>query len=84
VAPFPLWTSILKTLVNMQELHERLYPLSSMDNIKDAAAANWCENASALTKLPWRYVKVPQKGFEVLQPSRFADLAALAPTQGHF
>ena len=47
---------------------------------KDAAAANWCENASALTKIPWRYVKVPQKGFEVLQPKHFADLAALNPT----
>ncbi len=46
---------------------------------KDAAAANWCENASKLTKIPWRYVKVPQKGFEVLQPKHFADLAALAP-----
>ena len=47
---------------------------------KDAAAANWCENASALTKIPWRYVKVPQKGFEVLQPKHFADLEALAPS----
>jgi type III restriction enzyme len=48
---------------------------------KDAAAANWCENASALTKVTWRYVKVPQKGFEVLQPRRFADLAALISVQ---
>jgi type III restriction enzyme len=47
---------------------------------KDAAAANWCENASTLTKIPWRYVKVPQKGFEVLQPKHFADLEALAPS----
>jgi len=46
---------------------------------KDAAAANWCENATTLTKISWRYVKVPQKGFEVLQPKHFADLAALAP-----
>src|ERR1700674_1763498 len=44
---------------------------------KDAAAANWCENASALTRIPWRYLKVPQKGFEVLQPRHLADLAAL-------
>jgi len=44
---------------------------------KDAAAANWCENASGLTGVVWRYVKVPQKGFEVLQPRRLADLAAL-------
>jgi type III restriction enzyme len=48
---------------------------------KDLAAANWCENASALTKTRWKYVKVPQKAFEVLQPARMADLAALgAPT----
>jgi type III restriction enzyme len=47
---------------------------------KDAAAANWCENATTLTKIPWRYVKIPQEGFEVLQPKHFADLAALAPT----
>jgi type III restriction enzyme len=44
---------------------------------KDAAAANWCENASSLTDVPWRYVKVPQKGFEILQPRSFRDLAAL-------
>jgi type III restriction enzyme len=48
---------------------------------KDLAATNWCENASALTKIKWKYVKVPQKGFEVLQPARLGDLAALgAPT----
>ena len=50
---------------------------SSEVSQKDAAAANWCENASALTKVPWRYLKVPQKGFEVLQPRNFSDLAAL-------
>jgi hypothetical protein len=44
---------------------------------KDAAASNWCDNASSLTEVAWRYVKVPQKGFEVLQPRRLADLAAL-------
>ncbi len=48
---------------------------------KDAAAANWCENASNLTEIAWRYVKVPQKGFEVLQPRRLADLAALHPAR---
>jgi type III restriction enzyme len=53
---------------------------SSEVSQKDAAAANWCENATMLTKLPWRYVKVPQKGFEVLQPKHFADLEALAPS----
>jgi hypothetical protein len=46
---------------------------------KDAAAANWCENASALTKAKWSYLKVPQKGFEILQPARLEGLAALRP-----
>ncbi len=45
---------------------------------KDAAAENWCENATTLTGTPWRYRKIPQKGFEVLQPSKLADLAALS------
>jgi len=44
---------------------------------KDIAATNWCENATALTKTQWKYAKIQQKGFEVLQPSRLADLAAL-------
>jgi type III restriction enzyme len=48
---------------------------------KDSAAENWCENASALTGSTWRYLKVPQKGLEVLQPCRLADLMALSPTR---
>jgi type III restriction enzyme len=48
---------------------------------KDAAAANWCENASMLTGVSWRYRKIPQKGFEILQPRRFADLKALEPLE---
>ncbi|PYV83610.1 MAG: hypothetical protein DMG93_07915 [Acidobacteria bacterium] len=46
---------------------------------KDLAARNWCENATALTKTQWRYIKVPQKAFEMLQPSRLEQLQALAP-----
>jgi type III restriction enzyme len=46
---------------------------------KDVAAARWCENATKLTDAKWKYMKVPQKGFEALQPTRLADLAALAP-----
>jgi type III restriction enzyme len=48
---------------------------------KDAAATNWCENASSLTKVAWSYLKVPQKGFEVLQPRHLSDLAALRSQQ---
>lgn len=47
---------------------------------KDVAAVRWCENASKLTDKRWRYVKIPQKEFEALQPSRLADLAALIPS----
>ncbi len=46
---------------------------------KDAAATQWCENATQLTKVQWQYLKIPQKAFEVLQPSRLADLKALIP-----
>jgi len=46
---------------------------------KDAAATQWCENATQLTKTQWQYLKVPQKAFELLQPSRLADLKALQP-----
>jgi len=46
---------------------------------KDAAASRWCENATTLTGTMWRYVKVPQKDYEALRPSRLADLAALQP-----
>lgn len=41
---------------------------------KDRAARLWCGNASQLTASQWGYVKVPQTGFEKLQPTSFADL----------
>jgi type III restriction enzyme len=44
---------------------------------KDAAAARWCETASRLCGTEWKYIKVPQKEFETLQPIRLADLVAL-------
>ncbi len=37
----------------------------------------WCENATLLTGTPWRYLKVPQKEFEKLQPVEFGDLMVL-------
>jgi len=30
-------------------------------------------------KEAWKYIKIPQKDFEVLHPTRLADLAALQP-----
>ena len=44
---------------------------------KDAAAEQWCENATGLTGTKWRYLKVQQKAFETLQPTRFEHLEAL-------
>ncbi|MGH2376964.1 MAG: DEAD/DEAH box helicase family protein [Candidatus Limnocylindria bacterium] len=44
---------------------------------KDRAAAIWCENATMLAGPIWRYVQVPQKEFEKLDPDGFSDLAAL-------
>ena len=44
----------------------------------DRAAELWCENASALTGTVWRFLKVPQKEHERLEPTDFADLAVFA------
>ena len=44
---------------------------------KDVAAVRWCENATKLTGVEWRYIKVPQKEFESLRPTRLSDLLAL-------
>jgi type III restriction enzyme len=44
---------------------------------KDRAAALWCENATDLTDKTWKYLKVPQKEFEKLQPESLADVAVL-------
>ena len=44
---------------------------------KDRAASLWCENASILTGKTWKYLKVPQKEFEKLQPESLAELAVL-------
>jgi type III restriction enzyme len=41
---------------------------------KDDAAERWCENATNLTGTNWHYVKVPQREFDGLQPSKFEDL----------
>ncbi len=42
---------------------------------KDRAARLWCENATRLTGQNWAFVKVPQKGFEELNPTEFCDLS---------
>ncbi|MEO7000501.1 MAG: DEAD/DEAH box helicase family protein [Ktedonobacterales bacterium] len=44
---------------------------------KDQAATLWCENATDLTGMQWRYRKVPQKDFKDLTPVAFSDLSLL-------
>jgi type III restriction enzyme len=44
--------------------------------MKDNAAQNWCETASGLTRVQWKYIKVLQKDFEGLRPGDFGDLVA--------
>ncbi len=44
---------------------------------KDRAARLWCENATMLTGTIWRYLKVPQKEYNRLQPAEFEDLKVL-------
>jgi type III restriction enzyme len=48
---------------------------------KDRAASQWCENATQLSGTRWQYLKVGQKVFETLQPTKLAHLAALSPRQ---
>ncbi|MCS6988978.1 MAG: DEAD/DEAH box helicase family protein [Chloroherpetonaceae bacterium] len=42
--------------------------------LKDNAAMNWRDIATALTGIEWKYVKVLQKEFEELRPDNFAEL----------
>lgn len=42
---------------------------------KDAAAALWCENATQLTGMNWKYQKITQELFESLHPKNLANLA---------
>ena len=46
---------------------------------KDRAATIWAENATLLTGASWSYIKVPQSGFEALQPDLFDDLWHVIP-----
>jgi type III restriction enzyme len=48
---------------------------------KDNAATQWCLSASQLTGTPWKYQKVSQKAFELLQPTELKHLKALEPAK---
>ena len=45
---------------------------------KDEAAQRWCDDATALTGVRWRYLKVPQKQFEQLQAATLSDLTVIS------
>lgn len=47
---------------------------------KDEAAKRWCESATSLTGVDWKYLKVPQKEFEGLHHSTFGDLTEALTT----
>ena len=61
----------------MQRLIETKGMESSEVSQKDAAAENWCENASALTGKIWRSEKFRKRDLKFCNPWHFADLAAL-------
>jgi len=46
---------------------------------KDEAARAWCERATALTGVAWRYQKVMQTTFEQMQPDDLEDLTTEVP-----
>jgi type III restriction enzyme len=46
---------------------------------KDSAAMQWCDNATKLSGAQWEYLKVGQKVFERLQPTKLEHLAAVRP-----
>jgi type III restriction enzyme len=48
---------------------------------KANAATLWCENATELTSKTWKYLTVPQKEFDRLQPETLADVGALLQTE---
>ncbi len=52
--------------------------------MKDDAAVNWCQSASGLTGVAWRYLKVLQKDFEKLHPDDFEELQVGAGSVGLF
>ncbi len=65
---------VIKTDLNEMWLVETKGQESLEVAFKDRAAQLWCENATKLTGEQWRYVKVPQKEYQRLQPVEFYDL----------
>jgi hypothetical protein len=49
---------------------------------KGGTARRWCENATQLTGIQWRYLKVGQKEYEALHPSSFGEIVEAFPRKG--
>jgi type III restriction enzyme len=68
--------------VDLKQTHWLLETKGAEDievSFKDAAAMQWCANATQLSGTRWEYLKVGQKAFETLQPTKLGHLAALKP-----
>ena len=65
---------VVKTVIGEMWLIETKGQESLEVAFKDRAAQMWCENATILTGQQWRYIKVPQKEYQKLQPVEFYDL----------
>lgn len=43
---------------------------------KNARAEKWCEDATRLSGTEWRFLMIPQKQFEKINPQKFSDLVS--------
>ncbi len=75
---------VVKTERNKMWLLETKGQESVEVQFKDRAARLWCENATALTGQAWRYLKIPQKEYDKLQPLEFDDLLVFESQQKLF
>jgi len=49
---------------------------------KNERAERWCEDVSHLTGIEWRFLMIPQKQFEKLNPQNFTDLVSALTAGG--
>ena len=73
LSPFP---AVLYKFIFLNDFFQTGCNCNIEVKLKDNAAINWCGSASSLTKDEWKYLKVPQKEFEKLNPDDFEELLA--------
>lgn len=54
-------------------------PFQTVETVNESAELRQRSLFGAARQSEWRYIKVPQKEFESLQPDEFEDLIALEP-----